>query len=81
MKNKKKYLFLLVLSLAMIPLVHLVAPLFYPEVPKYVSTGEGSIIGQTNVYAQLLPYVIAYLLAPVLFVWSLVKLFKANKAD
>jgi len=79
MNNRNKYLFSLMISLAIIPLVHLVAPLFYPEVPQYVSTGEGSIIGQTNVYAQLIPYVVAYLLAPVLLVWSLVKLIRAKK--
>lgn len=71
---------MIVFALLEIPIVHLIAPMFHPEVAPYVSTGGGSIIGQTNVYLQLLPYVLAYLSAPVIFVWGLV-IFRKSKRN
>jgi len=80
MNKKRTPLVMMIFSLVLIPLVHLTAPMFHAEVAPYVSTGSGSIIGQTNVYMQLLPYVLAYLAAPVIFIWGVI-LFRKSKAS
>ncbi len=80
MINKTKlYWVLLAYALLVIPLVHWVAPFFQAAVPDYVATESGSIIGQTNVYAQLAPYLIAYLTAPIVFFFSVFKLVKSYR--
>ena len=76
MKNKQITAILIIYGLIVIPLVHYVAPMFFSETPEYVATQGGSIIGQTNVYAQLVPYAIAWLSAPVALLWALVRVLK-----
>jgi hypothetical protein len=69
----------IVIGVVIIPLVHFIAPMFYSATPNYVATGEGSIIGQTNVAAQLAPFVLAYISAPILVVWGSVRLMKSRR--
>lgn len=79
MKNNLT-LSLLIYALLIIPLVHFATPLFFNDGPQYVSTGEGSIIAQTNVYAQLAPYLFAYLSGPLALVWGFVRVWKQRKS-
>ena len=58
MSEKKKAFALIIIPLLLIPAVHVFAPMFYAEVPDQVATSGGSIIGKTNVYAQLIPYML-----------------------
>jgi hypothetical protein len=81
MREKKKAVLLIIISLLLIPYVHIFAPMFYAEVPEKVATNSGSIIGQTNVYAQLFPYVLAYLFSPVMLIIGGLKLLKSKRGS
>lgn len=76
----KQSLLLILIAVLIIPLAHWLLPMFYSSTPRYVSTGQGSIIGQGhNIYLQLLPYAAAYLLAPILLIRGIILFKKQNK--
>ena len=61
---------LLAMSFLLIPAVHLLMPFFISTEPSFVPAGggSGSIMAATNVYAQVMPYIVAYSLTPVLWI-------------
>ena len=71
---------MIILGLPVIPAVHLLAPLFIPDAPSYVATtASTSIMAKTNVYLQLLPFMLAYLSAPLLVILGMVRFFRNRK--
>lgn len=80
MLKYKQSMILIFIAVLIIPLAHWILPMLYSSAPSYVSTGQGSIMGQGhNIYLQLLPYVVAYLLAPILLIKGIILLKKQRK--
>ena len=82
---RKNYILvaILIFGLLMIPLVHLIMPFFISSEPAFVPAGggSGSIMAATNVYQQIIPYVLAYLFAPIFVISALLMLRKNKKSQ
>lgn len=82
--NRKKALAIvfIVLGLIAIPATHLIMDRVLDPTLSYVSTNEGSrIAAGKNIYAQLLPFILAYLGSPIVLLIGGLKLRKEIKNE
>jgi len=80
--SKDKSTLFIIIGIVVIPLVHLISPLFYSDTLEYVAVEGGSIVGQGhNIYLQVLPYFVAYFSAPIFLISGLVQKIKKYKQN